>query len=112
MFFFLYLIYLIFNNTTTITFLILIFQSLLMTILGGYALGNYVMKNNYSSKMLMLSSICFGINLFVLGVKFYYLDLTFLKPISMVFFIGGHLAFLKFVLLSENEQTHKDSFIL
>ena len=72
--------------------------------MGGIALGNYIMKNDKTSKLLLVSAIFYTFNILILGVKFYYLDLPFLKPMSMVFFILGHFSLLNFMILSEKEN--------
>lgn len=81
-----------------------VLQSIFMTIMGGFALGNYILKNDEAAKMLLMSTLFFAINLFVLGVKFYYLDLSFLKPIAMGFFVIGHFILYQFVILSEKSK--------
>jgi hypothetical protein len=101
LFLFLSLISVIYENITLGQMYLIIAQSLLMSLFGGFSLGNYIIKNNISSKFLMISSLFFGINLFILGVKFYFIDLVFLKPISMIFFILGQYTFYYFMILKE-----------
>lgn len=104
LFLFTYLNQLIFENIDFNTMIIVFVQSIIVSIFGGLAIGNYVMKNNISSILLLVAALFFTLNIFLLGIKFYYLDLIFLKPLSMVFFLAGHFALLKFVLSSEKEQ--------
>lgn len=104
LFLFLSLINIVYESIEISQFYLILVQTLLMTILGGFSLGNYIIKNTISSKMLMISSLFFGVNLFILGVKIYYIDLTFLKPMSMIFFVLGHYVFYSFMILNEKEQ--------
>ncbi len=93
LFLFLSLINIVYDNINGGGFYLIIFQTILMTILGGFSLGNYVIKNDVFSKLLLMSSLFFGINFVVLGIKFYFFNYEFLKPFSMIFFILGHYIF-------------------
>ncbi|GEC79946.1 hypothetical protein [Flavobacterium aquatile] len=104
LFLFTYLIYLIYDEIFGSTVPIVFLQCLIMSIIGGFSLGNYMMKNDEASKYLLVCSLCFALNIFALGVKYYYLDLGFLKPVSMIFFLSGHFIFLRFVVISEREK--------
>jgi hypothetical protein len=103
-FMFIYLNFLIFDEISFQVFMITIFHSIGMSFMGGIALGNYIMKNDNTSKFLLVSAIFYTFNILLLGVKFYYLDLPLLKPMSMVFFILGHFSLLNFMILSEKEN--------
>ncbi|WP_395067305.1 hypothetical protein [Flavobacterium sp.] len=101
-FLFLSLISMVSENIQGVQLYLIGFQTVLMTILGGYSLGNFIINNGISSKLLLISSLFFGLNLFVLGIKFYFLDMTFLKPISMIFFVFGHYVFYQFMISHDN----------
>ncbi|MEC4003803.1 hypothetical protein OX283_003980 [Flavobacterium sp. SUN052] len=103
LFLFLSLINLVYKNINGVELYLVICQTILMTLFGGFSLANFIIKNTLPSKFLLISSLFFGINLFVLGVKYYYIDFTFLKPIAMTFFILGHFVFYKFLVLNENK---------
>lgn len=102
-FLFLSLINIIYENITGGQFYLIIFQSVLMSILGGFSLANFIIKNTLSSKLLLTSSLFFGVNLFILAVKFYYIDLVFLKPFSMIFFVFGHYLFYQFMIRNDEQ---------
>ncbi len=104
LFLFLCLINIVFVKLEGQLFYITLIQSLLMSLFGGFALSNYVMKNDESSKLLLVSSIFFTLNLFALGIKLYFYDLTILKAISMLFFISGHYVLYQFIIKSEKEE--------
>lgn len=104
LFLFTYLINLIYEEVFGYTVIVVLLQSLFMSVIGGFALGNYVMKNDEASKYLLVGSLFFALNIFALGVKYYYLDLGFLKPVSMIFFLAGHFIFLRFMIISEREK--------
>ena len=94
----------IFIQLEGIPFYICLIQSFLMSIFGGLALSNYTMKNNTTSKLLLLSSIFFALNILIVGIKLYFLDLRILKPISMLFFILGHYIFYLFITKVEAKK--------
>lgn len=104
LFLFTYLINLIYEEVFGYTVIVVLLQSLFMSVIGGFALGNYIMKNDEGSKYLLVGSLFFALNIFALGVKYYFLDLGFLKPVSMIFFLAGHFIFLRFMLISEREN--------
>lgn len=108
MFLFLSLINIVYENINSGQFLLMLFQTILMTLLGGFSLAKFIIKNDISSKMLLISSLFFGINLFILGVKFYFFDYVFLKPISMIFFILGHFIFYQYIILNEKDSHFSD----
>lgn len=104
LFLFTCLIYLIYDEILGTSAPIVFLQCLIMSIIGGFALGNYVMKNDEASKYLLVGSLFFALNIFALGVRYYYLNLDFLKPVAMIFFLFGHFIFLRFVVISEREK--------
>jgi hypothetical protein len=108
MFLFLSLINIVYENINIGQFLLMLFQAMLMTLVGGFSLAKFIIKNDLSSKMLLISSLFFGINLFILGVKFYFFDFVFLKPISMVFFVLGHFIFYQYIVLNEKNSHFSD----
>lgn len=101
LFMFLSLINLIFLNLSKTELYTSLIHSVIMTIFGGFALSNFILKNDISSKFLLLSSLFFTINLIILGIKFYYIDYNILKPISFFLFVLGQYTFYKFLILSE-----------
>lgn len=104
LFLFLSLINLVYDNINESEFLLISCQVVLMSLFGGFSLANYSIKYTFPSKFLLISSLFFGINVFILGVKFYYIDFTFLKPLSMIFFILGQYVFYYFMILNEKKQ--------
>lgn len=101
LFLFVYLNFLIFQEIDFQTFVVTIIHSIIMSIMGGMSLGNYIMRNDKISKFLLISALFYAFNILFLGIKFYYIDLSFLKPLAMVFFILGHYSLLQFILLSD-----------
>lgn len=107
LFIFIFFLYLIYEDLSVIALIITVFQVIVISLFGGVALGNYTMNNDKLSVLLLSSSIFSALNMLFLGVKFYYLDLYFLKSLAMVFFILGHVSLLYFILLSEKFKQNK-----
>lgn len=109
-FFFVYisLINIVFDSMNSNAIYIATLQCLLMTVLGGYTVGYYFLTNdNESSRMFLISSLFFAVNLFLLGMKFYFFDYLFLKSLSVVFFVFGQYTFFRFVIMLENNRIIK-----
>lgn len=111
---FLSVIHLVYTDVLEYELYMLIAQALVMALLGGIAFGTYFLIHDNASKFLFMSALCFALNLFVLGVKLYYLNIDYLKPISMIFFLLGHVFLCKYmVLMSEiliNKSIVKDIY--
>lgn len=107
LFLFIYLNFLIVNDVNSQTFMMTISQSIVVSIIGGISLGNYMMKNDKSSIFLLLSAVFNALTIVFLGIKFYYLDLYYLKSIAMIFFVLSHFSLVQFMII-----THKSKFNL
>ncbi len=105
LFLFLSLINLIFVSLNKGEFYMTLVHSSIMTLFGGFALSNFILKNDISSKFLMLSSLFFSINLITIGIKFYFIDYNILKPFTYLFFVLGQYTFYKFLILSNKIHT-------
>lgn len=108
MFMFLILINIVYENINCGQFFLMLFQVILMTLVGGFSLAKFIIKSDLSSKFLLISSLFFGINLIILGVKFYVFDYAFLKPMSMVFFVLGQFIFFQYIILNEKKSQFGD----
>jgi hypothetical protein len=108
MFMFLILINIVYENINCGQFFLMLLQVILMTLVGGFSLAKFIIKNDLSSKLLLISSLFFGINLIILGVKFYVFNYVFLKPMSMVFFILGQFIFFQYIILNEKKSQFGD----
>ena len=96
---FLSVIHLVYTDVFEYELYMLIAQAFVMALLGGIAFGAYFLIHDNASKLLFMSALCFALNLFVLGVKLYYLNIDYLKPISMIFFLLGHVFLCKYMVL-------------
>lgn len=101
---FLILLNLVYENIPFESFCMSLAQVALITVLGGFSLGNYIIKNDDLSGYLLTSTLFFAVSLFIIGIKFYYLDINLLKPLSMLFFIVAHYVLYQFILLCEKKE--------
>lgn len=102
LFLFLSVIHLVYTDVIEYELYMLIAQALVMALLGGIAFGAYFLIHDNASKFLFMSALCFALNLFVLGVKLYYLNIDYLKPFSMIFFLLGHVFLCKYMVLTSD----------
>jgi hypothetical protein len=72
-----------------------------MSIFGGLAFGSFYLIGDKTGKILLMSALYLALNLFVLGVKMYFLDLLILKLLSIIFFVFGHFFLVKYLLFAE-----------
>ncbi|MFK7049244.1 hypothetical protein V3Q77_05005 [Flavobacterium davisii] len=106
LFFYLYIIFLI-DEFYVFNFLVILFNAILMSLLGGIALSNYYLENNDISNknyLLLISIIMFMMqNLIFILQKYYTLEKIF-EPISIALNTLSLYIFYRFIILSEKES--------
>lgn len=80
---------------------IFITQCVLISFLGGLAVGNYIMRSNRASTMLLMSTLFFAVTQFIFVIRLYYVNVNIFQPTAMALFVIGQYMFYKFVVLSE-----------
>ncbi|OWP83352.1 hypothetical protein BWK59_11005 [Flavobacterium davisii] len=105
LFFYLYIIFLI-DEFYVFNFLVILFNAILMSLLGGIALSNYYLENNDISNknyLLLISIIMFMMqNLIFILQKYYTLEKIF-EPINIALNTLSLYIFYRFIILSEKE---------
>lgn len=89
------------------SFLIIVISNLLISVLGGIAVSNYIMKDTKSSSLLLLAGLLLVLMQLVVFVEKYYLSHMspiILRPISMGFHVLAFYALVQFVIAGEREQ--------
>ncbi len=81
--------------------LIFITQCVLISFLGGLSVGNYMLRSNRASTMLLMSTLFFAVTQFIFVIRLYYVDLNIFQPTAMALFVIGQYMFYKFLVLSE-----------
>lgn len=82
-------------------------NALLISILSGIALSNYVMDDNKINSWLAISTLLFVVLVFLFMIQKYYISNVVFKPISAIIFAFGHYTFYKFVIEGEKIKTQQ-----
>lgn len=104
---FLLIFFYLFFETNSIpenSFLLLIFQNLLISIYAGIALSCYVMNDNKVNSILLISTLLFVMLHFVVFIERYFLTdeyLSIFRPIAMTFNALAFYSLYQFVITSE-----------
>jgi hypothetical protein len=83
---------------------IFITQCILISFLGGLSVGNYIMRSNRASTMLLMSTLFFAVTQFIFVIKEYYVNVNIFQPTAMTLFVIGQYMFYKFVVLTESKK--------
>lgn len=75
-------------------------QCLLMTLLGGISVGNYILRSNKANSFLLGSTLLFAATQFIFAVELFYEKSSFFQSIAMVLFIFAQYMFYRFVILA------------
>ena len=99
---------------------IFVTQCILISFLGGLSVGNYILRSNKASTMLLMSTMFFAVTQFIFVIRLYYVNVNIFQPLAMALFVIGQYMFYKFMILSEDKKVNvrimnevvKDSEIL
>src|SRR5690606_20061617 len=89
---------------------IFITQCILISFLGGLSVGNYILRSNKASTMLLLSTLFFAVTQFIFVIRLYYVDVNIFQPIAMTLFVVGQYMFYKFIILAEDSKVNVQIF--
>jgi len=84
--------------------IIFVVQCVLISFLGGLAVGNYIFRSNRANKLLLLSIMFFAITQFVFVLRLYYTESNVFQPIAMILFVAAQYLFYRFLLLAEKKK--------
>ena len=104
---FLLIFFYLFFETSNIpenSFLLIIFQNLLISVYAGIALSCYVMNDNKINSILLISTLLFVMLHFVVFIERYFLSdeyISFFRPIAMTFNALAYYSLYKFVITAE-----------
>ena len=106
---FLLVFFYIFLDTDLLTkevYYIMIIHNILVSLLGGIALSNYVMNDNNRSSWLMICVLSFVTLHFIIFIEKFYIQLQIFRPIAMTLNTFAYFAFYKFILVIEKSTTN------
>ncbi len=79
-------------------------NGVLMSVLCGLALSNYIMIDDKISSYFVISAMLFGMVIFLFIIQKYYLPNVVFPPMSALIFSFAHFAFYKFLEESEKQS--------
>ncbi len=86
---------------------IFITQCVLVSFLGGLSVGNYILRSNKASTMLLMSTLFFAITQFIFVIRIYYINVNIFQPAAMALFVIGQYMFYKFLILAEDKKANQ-----
>lgn len=89
------------------SFYILIMQNLLISVLGGIAVSNYIMNDSKKNSWLLLCGLLFVLLQLIIFIERYYLSqfsTIFLRPVAMALNIVAFYTFYEFVVAAEKSD--------
>lgn len=105
---FLFIFFYIFSETDllkTELYFVMIIHNVLVSVLGGYALVNYVFNDSNRSLWLTICVLFFVSLNFIIFIEKFYLSLKIYRPIAMTLNTFAYYSFYKFII--ENEENIK-----
>jgi hypothetical protein len=79
-------------------------NALLISLLGGISLSNYILNDNKKNSLLLISTLmCVTQNFLFIIQKFYFSNAIF-QPIAVIIFVASHYTFYKFLILNEESK--------
>lgn len=85
---------------------IFIVQCIMVSFLGGLSVGNYMLRSNRASTLLLMSTLFFAVTQFIFVVRLYYVNVNIFQPVAMVLYVIGQYMFYKFLVLSEDKKAN------
>ena len=86
---------------STEVFYIMILHNILISLMGGFALANYVLNENNRSMWLTICVLFFVSLHFLIFIEKFYISLNIFRPIAMTLNTFAYYSFYKFILAYE-----------
>jgi len=80
-------------------------NGILISILSGISLSNYVLDDNRNNSWLAISTLLAIVLVYLFMIQKYYLPNDIFQPLSALIFAAAHYAYYKFVLISEKQKS-------
>lgn len=85
-----------------------IINAILISILSGISLSNYVLDDSRNNSWLAISTLLAIVLVYLFMIQKYYLPNDIFQPISAIIFAAAHYAYYKFVIISERQKAKDD----
>lgn len=93
-------------NALGASFYPVIVNGILISILSGISLSNYILDDSRNNSWLAISTLLAIVLVYLFMIQKYYLPNDIFQPMSALIFAGAHYAYYKFVVISENQKTN------
>lgn len=85
------------------SFMVAIVNVVLVSILGGLSLSNYLMEEGFKHTWLLVSTLLYTIIVFLFVIQKYYLFIPIFQPIRVLVLMSAHYFFYLYLLMSEKQ---------
>lgn len=86
---------------------IIVLQNIMISLLGGIALSNYIVNDNGKNSWLYMSGLLFVLLQFVIFIERYYITIAIFRPLAMALNVCAFYCFYRFIL--STEKSYDDS---
>ncbi len=88
---------------------IFVIQCVIISLLGGLSVGNYMLRSNRAANLLLISTMLFAATQFIFVIRLYYTGINIFQPLAMALFVIAQYIFYRFLILSEREKNDNES---
>lgn len=85
------------------SFFVAVINVILISILGGLSLSNYLMEEGFKHTWLLISTFLYTIIVFLFVIQKYYLFIPIFQPIRVLVLMSAHYFFYLYLLMSEEQ---------
>jgi len=85
------------------SFLVAIINVVLVSILGGLSLSNYLMEEGFKHTWLLISTFLYTIIVFLFVIQKYYVFIPIFQPIRVLVLMSAHYFFYLYILMTEQQ---------
>jgi len=85
------------------SFFVAIVNVILVSILGGLSLSNYLMEEGFKHTWLLISTFLYTIIVFLFVIQKYYIFIPIFQPIRVLVLMSAHYFFYLYILMSEKQ---------
>lgn len=87
-----------------------LFNGLLVILLGGVALANYFITTNRINTYVLISVILFTFMRFIVAIDFYYLSLPIFRPITIaIFSVAQYVLYMAVIAIHQEKQLNNNA---
>jgi len=91
------------QNSLGQSFIVAIINVVLVSILGGLSLSNYLMEEGFKHTWLLISTFLYTIIVFLFVIQKYYIFIPIFQPIRVLVLMSAHYFFYLYILMTEKQ---------